>query len=387
MKRFLFMLSLCATCGLIYAQDSNNELLKKLVEKNVLTQSEADSLRQKPVQKEGNPSFSQTVDKVREAFNTPYMRFGGYGLFMYKYNDLAETKHSLDARVIFLSMRGEITKNFKYFILAEFVKPMPYEFWGEWSPANEFNLRLGQMKTPLSLENQMSLTDIEAVLNTRSVSSLIGMTGDVQQEQNGKNNSGRDVGIMAHGNLFNMQTHDLLEYRIGVYQGTGINTSENNNSKDFAANIMLQPVKGFRIGGGAYFGEAKYLRPAYMNSDDTEESNHVRNRWIVNSDYRSERLYARAEWIKANDGGISKEGLHGIGLYYFIPKKLNGFAKVDYLNQNKDTNNELIEYTLGVNYHFYGPCRFQLNYVYSDYSKSWGERSSNTVLGQMQIVF
>ncbi|MDR3059620.1 MAG: hypothetical protein LBU84_15970, partial [Prevotella sp.] len=221
MKRFLFMLSLCAACGLIYAQDSNNELLKKLVEKNVLTQSEADSLRQKPVQKEGNPSFSQTVDKVREAFNTPYMRFGGYGLFMYKYNDLAETKHSLDARVIFLSMRGEITKNFKYFILAEFVKPMPYEFWGEWSPANEFNLRLGQMKTPLSLENQMSLTDIEAVLNTRSVSSLIGMTGDVQQEQNGKNNSGRDVGIMAHGNLFNMQTHDLLEYRIGVYQGTG----------------------------------------------------------------------------------------------------------------------------------------------------------------------
>lgn len=383
MKRFLFMLSLLSiACSFIYAQDSNNELLKKLVEKNVLTQSEADSLRNNPVQENRNPSLSQTVNKVREAFNTPYMRFGGYGLFMYKYNDIADVKHNFEPRVIFLSMRGEITNNFKYFILTEFVKPMPYEFWAEWTPSNEFNIRLGQMKTPLSLENQISLTDIEGVLNTRSISALIGMGDDVQKLQNGKNNTGRDAGVMAYGNLFKTQTHDLLEYKVGVFQGTGINTSENNNSKDLAVNIMLQPIKGFRIGGGAYFGEAKYAKPA-----ETEISNHVRNRWIVSSDYRSERIYARAEWIKANDGGISKEGLHGMGLYYFIPKKLNCFAKADYLNQDKSINKEVMEYTLGVNYYFYGSCRFQLNYVYADYNKNWGDRNSNTVLGQMQIVF
>lgn len=382
MKRFLFMLSLSIACSFIYAQDSNNELLKKLVEKNVLTQSEADSLRHNPVQENRNPSLSQTVNKVREAFNTPYMRFGGYGLFMYKYNDIADVKHNFEPRVIFLSMRGEITNNFKYFILTEFVKPMPYEFWAEWTPSNEFNIRLGQMKTPLSLENQISLTDIEGVLNTRSISALIGMGDDVQKLQNGKNNTGRDAGVMAYGNLFKTQTHDLLEYKVGIFQGTGINTSENNNSKDLAVNIMLQPIKGFRIGGGAYFGEAKYVKPA-----ETEISNHVRNRWIVSSDYRSERIYARAEWIKANDGGISKEGLHGMGLYYFIPKRLNCFAKADYLNQDKSINKEVMEYTLGVNYYFYGSCRFQLNYVYADYNKNWGDRNSNTVLGQMQIVF
>ncbi|NDV97044.1 hypothetical protein D0T84_19345 [Dysgonomonas sp. 521] len=387
MKRFLFVLSLCVSCTLVYAQDSNSELLKKLVEKNVLTQSEADSIQGHSIHSEDKNSLPQTIGKIREAFNTPYMRFGGYGLFMYKYNDLAPVKHNFEGRVIFLSMRGEITPNLKYFILTEVINPRLHEFWGEWTPANEFNLRLGQMKTPLSLENQMSLTDIEGIFNTRSVSALIGMTDDVQRLQNGKNNTGRDVGIMAYGNLFKTQTHDLLEYKVGLYQGTGLNTSENNNSKDFAANLTLQPVKGFRIGGGVYFGEAKYLKPEYMNSDDTEESNHVRNRWIVSSDYRSERVYARAEWIKANDGGISKEGLHGMGLYYFIPQKLNAFAKVDYLNQNKNTNNEVIDYTLGINYHFYGPCRFQLNYTYSDYSNSWGERNSNTVLGQMQIVF
>lgn len=377
MKKLLLLLSLCAVYIFSSAQDSNNDLLKKLVEKNILSQSEADSLSL-PQKK----SFSQTTNKIREAFNTPYMRFGGYGLFMYRYSDVSSVKHNAEARVIFLSMRGELTKNLKYFILAEFVKPRPYEFYAEWTPVSEFNFRAGQMKTPLSLENQMSLTDIEGILNTRSISALIGMGDDVQAKQNGLNNTGRDVGVLAYGNIFKAQTHDLLEYKVGLYQGTGINTSENNNSKDFAANLMLQPVKGFRIGGGAYFGEARYAI-----ASGQAEDNHVRNRWIVSSDYRSERVYARAEWITANDGAISKEGLHGMGMYYFIPKKLNAFAKVDYLNQNKDTNSEVIDYTLGVNYHFYGPCRLQLNYIYSDYSKNWVANNSNTVLGQLQIVF
>lgn len=380
MKKLLFVLSLCVACTLVYAQDSNSELLKKLVEKNILTQSEADSIRGNAPAK--SALGNATTEKIRQAFNTPYMRFGGYGLFMYRYSDIANVKHDFEPRVIFLSMRGELTKNLKYFILAEFVNPMPYEFWGEWTPAKEFNIRLGQMKTPLSLENQISLTDIEGVFNTRSISALIGMGDDVQKQQNRKNNTGRDAGVMAYGNLLKTQTHDLLEYKVGLFQGTGINTTENNNSKDFAANLMLQPIKNFRIGGGLYLGDAKYIKPG-----ETQENNHVRNRWIASSDYRSERVYARAEWIRGNDGGISKEGLHGMGLYYFVPKKFNAFAKVDYLNQNRDTSKEVIDYTLGLNYYFYGACRFQINYTYSDYSKSWGEKNSNAVLGQMQIVF
>jgi len=382
MKKLLFMLSLYTACTIVYAQDSNSQLLKKLVEKNILTQDEADSLMVKPSGEISHNSLYKTTDKIRQAFNTPYMRFGGYGLFMYKYSDVEEVKHSAEPRVIFVSVRGELTKTLKYFILTEFVNPRVYEFYGEWTPAEQLNVRFGQSKIPLSLENQMSLTEIETILNTRSISALIGMRDGVMWLQNGINNTGRDIGVKAYGGLFKTETHNLLNYDIGVYQGTGMNTSENNNSKDLAVNLMLQPVKGFRIGGGAYFGEAKYTKPG-----DAEESNHVRNRWIVSSDYRSERVYARAEWIKANDGGISKEGLHGMGLYYWMPKKLNTFAKVDYLNQNKATNNELIEYTLGANYYFYGSCRFQLNYIYSDYSKSWGDPNSNVVLGQLQIVF
>jgi hypothetical protein len=379
------MLLFYTVCFCIYAQDSNNALLKKLVEKNILTQSEADSLQITTDKETSQNSIGKTADKVRQAFNTPYMRFGGYGMFLYRYNDTENVKHSAEPRVVFLTMRGELTKNLKYFILAEFVNPALYEFYGEWTPSDEFNIRLGQMKTPISLENQMSLTAIEAILNTRSISALIGMGEDVMRLQNGKNNTGRDIGIQAYGNLLNMDTHHFLHYAAGVFQGTGLNTRENNNDKDFTFNVMLQPIKGFRIGGGGYFGEARYIKPD--GTEEAVERNHVRNRWIVSSDYRSDRVYARAEWIKANDGGISKEGLHGMGLYYFIPQKLNAFAKMDYLNQNKDLNTEVIEYTLGVNYYFYDACRLQLNYIRSNYSKSWEAPDSNAVMAQLQIVF
>lgn len=381
MKRLSFMLALCTACVLCYAQDANNELLKKLVEKNVLTQSEADSLKV-PTKEEPKVTLSQTAEKIRQAFDTPYIRFGGYGQFMYTYSDVDKVKHSAEPKVVIFSMRGQLTKNFNYFVLTDIIKPTLYEFWGEWSSSKALNFRFGQQKTPLSLENQMSLTKIDGVSNTRSVSALIGMRGDVHQLQNGKNNTGRDVGVMVHGNLFKTQTHDLLEYKIGVFQGTGVTTSENNNSKDLAANLLFQPIKGFRFGGGAYFGEAKYAKPG-----TTEAANHVRNRWTIGSDYQVGRIYARAEWIRGNDGGIQKEGLHGMGMYYILPEKLNAFVKVDYLNQNRSTNNEVIDYMLGVNYYFYGDCRFQVNYIYSNYSKSWGAPNSNMIMGQMQIVF
>ncbi|GAB6123417.1 porin [Dysgonomonas termitidis] len=382
MKKLLLALSLFTACSLAYSQDPNRELLKKLVEKNILTQDEADSLRASSNKDSQNNSFTQSVEKIRQAFNTPYMQFGGYGLLLYKYSDVNKVKHDLSTRVVFLHMQGQIFKDFKYFAMMEFVNPTLTEYYVDWTPSGSFNLRVGQMKTPFSLENQFSLTALESITNTRSVSALAGMGDDVLKLQNNKNNAGRDMGIKISGNLINKGTHHLLEYGLGIYQGTGLVTSETNNSKDFTANIMLQPVKGFRIGGGGYFGEATYRK-----TGESEQEDHVRNRWIISSDYKNNRLYARAEWIKANDGGIAKEGIHGVGLWYFIPEKLNAFAKIDYLNQNKNINSEVMDYTLGVNYYFYKSCRFQLNYTYSDYSNKWDAPNSNIVLGQMQIVF
>lgn len=378
MKKVFFMLVVSIMCISLSAQDANNELLKKLVEKQVITQQEADDILKDGASK---PDKSKT-EFIREAFSSPYMRFGGYGLFMYNYSDVKEVKHSVEPRVVFLSMRGQLPGKVNYFILAELVNPRVYEFYAEWMPEKEFGIRGGEMKTPNSLENQLSLTELETVFNTRSVSTLIGMGGDVlslyNSSRNIANHTGRDIGIRANGKI---GENDLLEYIVGVYQGAGINMGDNNNTKDFAASLMLQPVKGFRIGGSTYFGQARYAMGANTEND------HVRNRILVSSDYRDERAYCRAEWIKANDGGIDKEGLYGMASYFLIPQKLSALAKVDYYNRNKANNEEVIDYTMGVNYYFYKQCRLQLNYTYSDFSNAWVAKNSNAVAGQLQIVF
>ncbi|MDH6354976.1 hypothetical protein M2132_001313 [Dysgonomonas sp. PH5-45] len=386
MKKLLLLISfICSVAVCAHAQNNDSQLLKKLVEKNVLTQDEADELAQDQ-QTETNGSFEQTTRKIREAFSTPYMKFGGYALMMYQYSNTQEVKHKVDPRVVFVSMTGQFNK-FRYFILSEFVDPRVYEFYGEWAPSDAIKLKGGLMKVPYALENPISLIDLETVSNTRSVSNLIGMTGDVMQLQNGFNNSGRDLGIMLHGNLFKKNGHELVQYAAGVFQGSGIkktngNWFENNNTKDFVSSLYLKPISEFRIGGSVYFGQTNY-----STNLTGQEKPHVRNRWLISSDYQSDRFYARAEWIHGNDGGIKKEGLYGTALYYVVPNKLNFAAKVDYMNNNKDTGSEVIDYTAAVNYYFYKACRFQLNYTYSDYSKVWGSKDSHNIAAQMQIVF
>lgn len=372
------MLIVCMAYTTSYGQNSNDELLKKLVEKNILTQSEADEIQKESEPKDESSSLEKTTRKIREAFDTPYLKFGGYGMFLYRYRDFGDIRHSAEPRVVFISMSGELLKDINYYILAEFVDPMPYEFYGEWTPSKTFNVRAGQMKTPLSIENQFSAAALDAINNTRSISNLTGMGGDVLTPKKTNSSGGRDIGIRISGAL----EDDLLEYVVGLYQGAGINTSENNNSKDLASSLYIQPVKGLRVGGSVYFGEANYSIDNIAPKD-----NHVRNRWILSSEYKSDGFYARAEWLHGNDGGIKREGLYGTANWYFVPDKLQALATVDYYNQDKKANSEVMDYTVGMNYWFYKRCRLQLNYTYSDYNKNWAANNTNTVLGQLQIVF
>jgi len=382
MKKITLAILICLLGHMSYAQDSTNNLLKKLVEKNILTPQEAEEIESETDTDTDRTSLAQTIKKVREAFNnTPYMNFGGYGMFMYQYSDVKDVKHTASPRLLFLNMGGKLTDDFGYFALFEFVNPQLYELYAEWTPRKEFNFRIGQFKVPFTIENPMSLTVLETLLYTRSVSTFTGMGDDVMALQSGKNNSGRDIGMQVSGSLLPSQTHDYIQYSMGIFQGSGMNLSDQNNTKDFAGTILIQPVKGFKFGGGAYFGQAKYS----LNGD--APTDHVRNRWTIGGVYDSPRFYARAEWIKGKDSAINREGVYGTAQYYVFPDKLSFVGKVDYLNADKSNNQEVMDYTAGLSYYFYPRCRIHVNYTYSDYSKNWDSRNSNNVLAQLQIVF
>ncbi|MDU1891309.1 MAG: porin [Dysgonomonas sp.] len=381
MKKILFVILLFISYN-IYAQDSDL-LLKKLVEKNVLSQTEADELKQ--VAKEENKNtVSQTTQKVRNLFNSPYIQLGGNGQLMYRYSDVDRIHNDFKAKNLFISLSGKLNNSFRYGFLLEMVNPSVQEFWGEWTATKEFNLKVGQFKSPFTMESQLVPATLETASYSRSISNLVGYAGedDVLKKQNNKNNFGRDAGVMVSGELVPMANHNLIHYSAGVFQGTGVTTGETNNTKDFVGMLLFQPIKGLRVGGGAYLGEATYLKTGTLEITD-----HVRNRYYASADYKSDRFYARTEWIHGNDGGIEKEGVYGLGMYYLIPQKLNVLGKVDYYNRNKDINSEVIDYTIGLNYYFFPMCRVQLNYTYSDFSNKWDSPNSNIVFAQLQVAF
>lgn len=382
MKKLFIIFVLFLSFKAVYSQDADTTLLRKLVEKQVLTQQEADEIILKKQTKTNKTEAGLIPQKIREAFNTPYLNFGGYALLMYKYSDVSNVKHDLNPRLVFVSMNGKLNKNIGYTVLFDLANPLLHELYGIWAPSDAFNLKLGQMKVPFTLENQFSLTQLETVYNTRSVSSLASMADDVMKLQNGRNNGGRDVGINASGTFIKMKGYNLIEYGIGLFQGSGISSSEKDNKKDFSAQVMLQPIKGLRLGGSVYFGSATYLMTGGL-----EAQTHTRDRWALSAEYRGNRFYARSEWLHGNDGGIKREGLYGTALYNIIPKRVNLVGKVDYFNKNKDNNAEVMDYTIAANYYFYEQCRIQLNYTYSDYSKKWEANNSNTIYAQLQIVF
>lgn len=382
MKKIILFAAMCLSISFISAQNTE-DLLNKLVEKNVLTASEAEELRKSSTAGQ-QKALPAKVEKVRNFFNSPYFQMGGNGQIAYTYSDVNRIHHDFKAKNLFLIVNGKLNDSFRYGFILELVNPSVQEFWGEWTAAKEFNLKAGQFKSPFTLESQLVPATLETTGYSRTISNLVGYAGtdDVLRLQNGKNNFGRDAGIVASGELVPISGHSLIQYSLGVFQGTGVTTSEVNNTKDFAGMLLFQPVMGLRIGGGAYFGQATYL----MAGADAV-SDHVRNRWYLSADYKSDRFNARAEWINGNDGGIKKEGVYGLGMYYLLPQKLNVLGKVDYYNRNKDVNSEVVDYTLGINYYFYTQCRVQLNYTYSDYSNKWGAENSNAVTAQLQIAF
>lgn len=383
MKRILLLLVFIVFLGVsvLNAQDSNSKLIQTLLDKNILTKEEADGvLEDMPETKVDEKNvIEKTQNFVRKGFNTPYLNFGGYGMLLYQYTDAKSVHQDLRPRVVFLSMEGKIGEQFRYFAMAEFVSPSLFEFYGEWLPNKSFNFRAGQFKVPFTLENPISLTQLESIMNTRSVTSLAGMGSDI-----GVNNGGgRDIGLQLSGSLLEGNGYDYLQYWVGIFQGVGINKKENNNIKDLAGTLAFQPIKGLRIAGGIYAGQAQYAlytgAPVY---------NHVRNRWALSADYQKDRLYVRSEFIRGNDGGITKQGFYGMVQWYFVPKKFNGFVRLDNFYNNKKLKQKALDYTAGVSYYFAPACRLQLNYTYSDVSKEWASLpSSHNVDAQMQIVF
>ncbi|MDR2622115.1 MAG: OprO/OprP family phosphate-selective porin [Dysgonamonadaceae bacterium] len=334
----------------------------------------------------------EITKKIKDAFTSEAFQLYGYGQIIDNISQhpnlgLARTtsNNSFDVAraILFATGRSGTQKQFGYMLMYDFgPSACLHELYGEWLPQDALNVRFGQFKIPFTIENPMSPTKVETIYFSRSVAAMSGSTGDFNQlESNGVKGgakAGRDAGLQLSGRLFKKDDFFRIEYYTGLFNGTGFNTKDNNNHKDFIGTVYYQPVKGLRIGGSIYSG--KLNAPIY-----SMRGNHVRDLWTIGAEYNSKKFYARSEYIAANNGGLKRDGYYGSAAWKLIPGKWEVLGKYEYYDENKSViDNEISDITAGVNYYLAFLTRIQLNYIYTD-NKALG--ANNAVAAQLQVFF
>lgn len=334
----------------------------------------------------------EITKKLKDAFTGEVFHLYGYGQIIDNISEHPDggiermtSNNSFDvARAILFAM-GQIgsKKQFGYMLMYDFgPNACLHELYGEWLPKDALNVRFGQFKIPFTIENPISPTQIETIYFSRSMRAMSGSVGDFNQLDpggvKGSPKVGRDAGLQLSGRLFKKDNFFRIEYYTGLFNGTGFNTKDNNNHKDFIGTVYYQPVKDLRIGGSVYSGK--------LNAPiDNVPGNHVRNLWTVGTEYNNKKFYARAEYVSANNGGLKREGYYGSAVWKLSPGKWEVLGKYEYYDENKSvTNNEISDITAGVNYYLAFLTRIQLNYIYTD-NKAQG--TNNAVAMQLQLFF
>ena len=254
-------------------------------------------------------------------------------------------------------------------------------------PYESFKIQAGQFKIPLSMENNTPSNNMEVIERAQVVEALVARNKDVIG-----NHNGRDIGVMAFGSVLKIHDRFIIDYYIGGFNGTGINSTDNNEPKDVAARIILHPVKGFDLGFSWYDGFSKF-------GTGTIIKNEIRQRGGAELSFTHKNFSVKGEYIQGIEGDYIKvktnvyqythtrrEGGYVQVSEYVLHKKIQLVARYDAFDPDRSTDrNETVNLLGGVNYFFNDWAKLQVNYTSRNET---GKTINNDIIGaQLQIAF
>lgn len=328
--------------------------------------------------------------------NSEMLKFSGFVQGMYQANlsDEGElTSNTFRMRRVRLSAEGTLYKGLTYKIQGDFSRsPMLVDAFVKYKVADAFAIQLGQFKTPFSLESPINPVNLEIFDYGEGIQKLVGYS-DVC----GVGGLGRDIGLMATGKLFAVKDgeetkYHVVDYAIGVFNGNGPTTTDNNNRKDIVGRLEVHPgLKDLTLSGSYYYG--KYTK------DDNIDC--TRNRWAAGAQYNDGKLVLRGEYI-AGETGVAptlipedlgyynSNGYYAVAGYNFKLGKEGNQTLMPVLRYEHFTADQAITkggtnwYTAGINYWPIKSLNFKL-----DYSLIQKESGSNShrVVGILSYKF
>lgn len=289
-----------------------------------------------------------TAEKVK-SFADKHMKLSGYlqGGFSWD-SDAGSTFYLKRARV---SLTGDFAQEkFDYRLQVDMAgSPKICDLYFRYKPLNELNVQLGQYKLPFSLENELyGPTKFEFIEYSYLTTYLVRNDGRFD----GIKATGRDMGLQLYGGFIERDGYSIINYNVGVFNGCGINSKDNNRSKDVVARLIIKPIKGLSISGSYMYSETNVEQNKYMKAP----------RWSVGAIYDVRHWIARTEFAQANFGGNTTNAFYALAGYHF-EKPWTVVARYEFINDELHTLDQQ-RITLGGVYKPYKFLRLQLNATY-----------------------
>jgi hypothetical protein len=376
---------------------TTDDLLNLLTKKGTITQTEADSIRTTYAAKQRDnnarlDSFPLSLGRL--------LRLSGYTQVRYQNYQQSGKNNEFDIRRARLDFQGDFSSKWNYRLLIDFVgstgatgtaptggalvSPTLLDGFIAYKPFDFLKITAGQFTIPFSLENVTQDRTLETIDRSQVVTALVARKGDAS---NGLvdsigNQNGRDIGIQLSGSFIRIENRYLADYYIALLNGAGINTVDNNSSKDIDARIVLHPFKILDIGTSYYNGFDRFT------SSPTKNQNRIR--WGAEAALNLNLLSVKGEYIKGQDGNsnpINHEGWYMQGSYFLWANHLQGVFRYDVYDPNTvKLKNDVTStyYVFGLNYFFNVWTKLQVNYSRRTESTNI---NNDVFTAQLQLAF
>ncbi len=292
----------------------------------------------------------------------------GYAQLGYQWSE--SDKSSFYIKRVRLSLSGALYRKMAdYRVQLELASPKIVDAYVRITPWRQFNVQVGQFKIPFSIENvDYAPLKLEAIDYPMALQALMGFSETLPS---GKlSATGRDLGFALYGGLWKHDDFSVLNYRIGVFNGAGINCWDNNKSKDIAMRLNINPFKELTISGSYYWGEwgAEYLG---------------RKRFAVGAAFEFPMLFARTEYVGGKTGALSSGGYY-VTAGWRINQYVTPLVRYDVFRLNSDDADcQQTNWLAGVDCHVWKHLRVQLNYTLQHYAVS---RDGRNDLSMVQVM-
>ena len=255
-----------------------------------------------------------------------------------------------------LSLGGDLTEKLSWSLSGDFTRqPMLVNAIINYSLCDAFAIQAGQFKTPFTIENEMNPAfGCEIIDYGNSIKQLVGYENSYISPLGAL---GCDIGVMASGKLYN----DIFEYKIGIFNGNGINNIDNNNNKAFVGRLDIHPIKELTVTGAIRVGD--YYCDTLNNGKF--------NRWTVGIQYKNSKIVFRSEFIGAETGDdpLKSNSFYAVAGYWFDifkgKQRIMPVLRYDRINTDVSLKESVVDYYIAGIYYLPIPqLNIKVNYQY-----------------------